>query len=94
MRRDTGNVHRAGGDVDKEQDVIGDETLERANLDAQEVSRRQALPVSLQESRPSGVLASLGCGLDTILFENIGNGATSNLMPQIGERASDPSVSP
>ena len=55
MRGDAGDVYGAGGDVDKEQDVVRDETLDRADLDAQEVRRRQTLPVSLQKRRPSGV---------------------------------------
>ena len=55
MGSDAGDVYGSGGDIDKEQDVIRDQTLESADLDAQEVRRCQALPVSLQKRRPAGV---------------------------------------
>jgi hypothetical protein len=37
MRGDAGDVYGSGGDVDKEQDIVRDETPDRADLDAQEV---------------------------------------------------------
>jgi hypothetical protein len=58
MRGNAGDVYGSGGDVDKEQDLVGDETLDRADLDAQEVRRRQTLPVSHQKRRLSGVRVS------------------------------------
>ena len=54
----------ADGHVDEEQDVVRDETRDRADFDAQEVRRRQTFPVSLQKRRPSGVRVSLGCRFD------------------------------
>ena len=94
MRGDACDVYGSGGDVDKEQDIVGDETLDRADLDAQEVRRRQTLPVSLQKRRPSGVRVSLRSGLDPVISEDIGDGAASNAMSQIGQCASDSRVSP
>jgi hypothetical protein len=49
VRRDAGDMHRSEGNVDEEQDVIGDESLERTHFDAQEIGRRQAFPVSFDE---------------------------------------------
>jgi hypothetical protein len=46
VRRDAGDVHRSGGDVDEEQHVVCDETLERVHLNAQKVRSNQTLPVS------------------------------------------------
>ena len=62
------NVNGSRGDVDKEQDVMRDETLDRADFDAQEIGRRQTFPVSLQKRRPPGVRASLGSGFDPVLL--------------------------
>ena len=70
MRGDAGDVYGSGGDVDKEQDIVRDETLDRADLDAQEVRRRQTLTVSLQKRRPSGVRVSLRSGLDRVISED------------------------
>lgn len=94
VRRDAGDVHRSGGDVDEEQDVKGDESLERTHFDAQEISRRQAFPVSFEERRPSGVSVTLRSWLDAVFQENVGDGASANLMSQISQRARDPRVSP
>ena len=94
MRGDAGDVYRSGGDVDKEQDVMRDEPSDRADFDAQEVRRCQTFPVGLQKRRPSGVPVSLGCRLNAVLFEDVGDGAASNLMSQIGQRASDSRVPP
>src|SRR5882757_4954036 len=94
MRGDAGDVYGSGSDVDKEQDVVRDETLDRADLDAQEVRRRQTLPVSLQKRRTSGVRVTRGSGLDAVISEDIGDGAASNLISQIGKSASDSRVSP
>src|ERR1700730_14176076 len=94
MRGDSSDVYGSGGDVDEEQNIVRDETLDRADLDAQEVRRRQTLPMSLQKRRPSGVRISLGSRLTPVHFEDVGNGAPSNLMPQIGQCAADSCVSP
>ncbi len=67
---------------------------ECANFDAQEVRRCQTFPVSLQKRRPSRVPVPLGCRLDAVLFEDVSDGAASQLMPQIGQCASNPSVPP
>src|SRR5580658_3225753 len=76
------------------QDVMRDKTSECANLDAQEVRRCQTFPVSLQKGRPSRAPVPLGCRLNAVLFEDVGDGAASHLMPQIGQCASNPSVAP
>lgn len=47
--RDAGNVHRSGGDVDEEQNVIRDQALDRVHLDAQEIGRCQAFPVGFEK---------------------------------------------
>src|SRR5580692_5560037 len=94
MRGDAGDVYGSRGDVDKEQDVMRDKASECANFDAQEVRRCQTFPVSLQKGRPSRVPVPLGCRLDASLFEDVGDGAASHLMPQIGQCASNSSVSP
>ena len=68
MSSDAGDVYGSGGNIDKEQDVMRSQTLESADLDAQEVRRRQALPVGLQKRRPSGVPASLRSGFDPVIL--------------------------
>jgi len=48
--------------VDKEQDVVCDKSLDRADLDSEEISCRQAFPMSSEKRRPRGVLVSLRGG--------------------------------
>src|SRR6266404_3837533 len=93
MRGDAGDMYRSGSNVDEEQDVMRDETLGRADFDTQKVRRRQTLPVSLQKRRPSGVCIALRSRLDPVLLQYAGNAAMSNLMSQIGQRASNSRVS-
>jgi hypothetical protein len=78
------DLYGAAGDVDKEQDVVCDKSLDRADLDSEEISCRQAFPMSLEKRRPRGVLVSLRGGLNTVFSENISDGAASDLMSQIG----------
>ena len=52
-----------------------DETLYRADFDAQKVRRRQTLPVSLQKRRPSGVCVALESRFDPVLLQYAGNAA-------------------
>jgi hypothetical protein len=63
---DAGNVDRAGGNVDKEEDVISDQPFDRVHLDAQEIGRRHALPVSFEKRRPSSMTVSFRGGLDAV----------------------------
>jgi hypothetical protein len=94
MRCHSGDMYGSGGDVDEEQDIVRDETLDRADLDAQEVRRCQTLPMGFHKCRPSWVRISLGSGLDPVLLQGVGNGAPSNLMSQIGQCTADSRVSP
>lgn len=83
MSGDACNVNGSRDYVYKEQDVMRDETLDRADFDAQEICRRQTFPVSLQKRRPPGVRASLGSGFYPVLLKDVRDGAASNLMPEI-----------
>jgi hypothetical protein len=76
------------------QNVMRDEAFEREHLDAQEVRRRQTLPVSLQKCRPPGVRVALRSRVDSVPLEDVGDGATPDLMSQISQCPSDPSVTP
>lgn len=84
VRCDAGNVDRAGGNVDEEEDVISDQPLDRVHLYAQEVGRCQAFPVSFEKRRPSGMPVSLWGGLDAVFSEDVGDRASSHPMAQIG----------
>jgi hypothetical protein len=66
MRRDSSDVYRPGSNIDEEEDVIGDESLECTYFDAQEIGRRQAFPVSFDERRPPGMSVTLGSWLDAL----------------------------
>jgi hypothetical protein len=78
----------------KKQGTVRDETPDRTDLDAREVRRHQTLPVSFQKRRPSGVRVSLGNRFDAVISEDIGDGAASNLVAQIGQCAPDSRVFP
>src|SRR5258708_25683546 len=94
MRGDDGDVHGPGGDVDKEQDVMRDQTPDRAHFDTQKVRRCQTFPVSLKKRRPSGVSVSLGSWFDSVLFKDIADGGASTLLPRLGHCASNSRISP
>ena len=68
--------------------------LDREHFNAQKVRRRQTLPVSLQKRGPSGVRVSFRSRIDSVLFEDVGDRATTDLMSQIGQCTSDPRVTP
>ena len=95
MRCDGGDVHRPRCDADEEQEVIRDQSLERVYLDAQEIGCRQIFPVGFKfkKRRPSSVSIPLGGGLDAVFMEDVGYGAASHVMSQIGERAANARVS-
>jgi hypothetical protein len=59
-----------------------------------EIGRRQAFPVGFEKRRPSGVPVTLRGGLDAVFMEDVGDRASSNLMSEIRERATDPRISP
>ena len=94
VRCDAGDVHRPRCDVDEEQEVIRDPSLERVYLDAQEIGCRQTFPVGFKKRRPSSVSIPLGGGLDAVFMEDVGDGAASHVMSQIGERAANARVRP
>ena len=74
--------------------VISDQPLDRVHLDAQEIGRCEAFPGSFEKRRPSGLPVSLWGGLDAVFSEDVGDGVSSHLMAQIGQRAADSRVSP
>jgi hypothetical protein len=94
MRRDASNVDRAGGNVDEEEDVVRHQPPDRVYLNAQEVGRCQAFPVGFEKRRPSSMAVSLRSRLDAVFSEDVGDGASANLMTQISQRAADSRVSP
>ena len=49
MRGNARDVYGSRRDIDEEQDVLRDPALDREDLHAQEVRRRQALPVGIQK---------------------------------------------
>ena len=49
MRGNTRDVDGSRRDIDKEQDVMRDQALEREDLNVQEVCRREAFPVRFQK---------------------------------------------
>jgi hypothetical protein len=80
--------------ADEEEDVVRDEPCDRVYLNAQEVGRCQAFPVGFEKCRPLSMAVSLRRRLDAVLSEDVGDGASANLMTQIGQCAADPRVSP
>src|ERR1700730_10845042 len=54
MRGNTRDADGSRRDIDKEEDVVRDQALEREDLNAQEVRRREALPSALSETLTIG----------------------------------------
>lgn len=92
MRRDFADVHRSGRDVDKEENVVRDQTLDRANLDSQNIRRRQTFPVRLQKTLTIECAFRARERVQSVLLQDIGNRAASDPMSQIVQRAADSRV--
>ena len=62
------------------------------HVDCEEVRGGEDAPVSLQELRPGRLLQTLGRGFQAVFAENVGDGAASDLMMEVGHGSLDPSV--
>ena len=56
--RDSRNMHAAGRQLDEEEHVITDQSAQRPDLNGEQIRRRDALPVTLQEGRPGPAFAA------------------------------------
>lgn len=92
MHRRSGNVYGTRGQVDEKQNVVCDQASPRADFHAEKVCRYQTLPMRLQESRPPSPLASFRSRIQAPVLQDPGDGATTDCVAEIAERALEASV--
>ena len=94
LRRDPGNLHAAGGQLDKEQNHEAPEPLSGPNFHGEEIGGDDLFPVLGQKLLPRCFPNAFRCRLDAVALQNVGNRAACQFMTQIRQRALDPQITP
>lgn len=94
VRRDPGEAHAPRLQMNKEQNIIGDQSTPREDLDSEEVCSCHHRHVRPNELPPCRALAAPRSQRDTKLLQNVTDGLIGNREPEIGERAHNPVVTP
>ncbi len=94
MNGDPGDIHPAALEMDEEQNVVGHQPAQRQHLGREEVSSRQQRQVSPNESRPRGRALALRRRRQAVTPQDIADRLIRNLVPQIGQRPSNPVIAP
>jgi len=80
--------------VDKEQDIVGRQSPARPDLGGKEVRRPQHVRVLSDETAPSGILATFGCGPQAVSVEDVAYRLVAHVVSQIVDSTSDAVVAP
>src|SRR6476469_5900529 len=91
---DACNLHNAVGKADHEQQVVSYQAPRRPYLHREEIAGGQHLPVRLQERRPRGAPAALGCRLDAVALQHVAHSPTTYLVTQIRQCALNSGIAP
>ena len=92
VRRRTGDVYPACGDINHEQRGVGDQAASRPHLRREEVGRRDDRSMRLDEG--SSTERSARGRSDPVLLQDLGDRGTSNVMIETLQRSLDSAVSP
>jgi hypothetical protein len=87
MPRDAGQCRSPGLQMQKEEDVIGDETAPCQDLDRKKVRSGQDSHMRRDELFPSSLLAALWRRCDAVAFQDIPDRLIGDVMTEVGERA-------
>jgi len=91
---EAGDGHTPGFQVDKEEDVVCDETTPGQDLDGEEVCPGKDGHVGGDEVPPIGTLASFRRWCDAVALQNVPHRLMGDYVTEITERAGDAIVTP
>jgi len=94
MFRQTGETDAARFQMNKEQDIVGGETSPGEHFDGEEIGTCQDGHVGGDEILPGGILASLGCRLDSVSAKDVAHRLIGNGVAEIGQGSDDAVISP
>ena len=91
---DAGDLHPPRRQVDHEQDGEARQPTSGPHFDRKEISGRDDALVPAEELLPRRSPLVFRSGLDAVLFQNVGDGASADMVIEVGERTLDPRVAP
>ncbi len=91
---DTGEGNTPGLHVEKEEDVIRNQTTPGQDLNREEVCSGKDGHVSGDEVFPTRALAAPRCRRDAVPLQNVPDSLVRDVVAEVGERAGDPIVAP
>jgi len=94
MSGQTGETDAARFQMNEEQDVVGGETSPGEHFDCEEVGTSQDGHVGGDEILPGGILAPLGCRLDSVSSKDVAHRLIGHRVAEIGQGSDDTVVSP
>jgi hypothetical protein len=80
--------------MDEEQHVVGHQPTQREHLRGEKVGPRQQRQVDANEGLPCGRALALRCRRQTVALQDVADRLIADLIPQIGQRPSDPVITP
>src|SRR4029453_7780839 len=86
---DAGNLHPSRRKVDHEQDGEARQPTGGPDFDRKEIRGREDASMPAEELLPGRPPLALRNGLDPVLFQNVGDGASADMVIEIGERTLD-----
>jgi hypothetical protein len=94
LRDDVGDLHASRREVDHEQDGDARQPSSGPDFGREEIRGREDASMRAQELRPGRPPLPLRRGLDPELFQSAGDGASTDVVIQIGERTLNPGIAP
>ena len=91
---DAGDLHPSRREVDHEQDGEARQPTGGPDFDGKEVCGREDASMPAEELLPGRPPLALRSGLDPVLFQNAGDGASADMVIEVGERTLDPGIAP
>ena len=94
MNGDPSDLYLAALEMDEEQHVVSHQPTQRQHLRREKVGPGQQGQVGTNERRPCGRALALRCRRQIVALQDIADRLIADLMPQIGQRPSDPIITP
>jgi hypothetical protein len=93
LREDAANLHPSRREVDHEQDGEAGQPS-HGPVHCEEIRGREDASMRAQELVPGRPLLPLRSGFDPVLLQNVGDGASADVVIQVGERTLNPGIAP
>jgi hypothetical protein len=94
VSRHTRQIYAAALELNKEEDIVGDETAPSQHFHGEEVHPGEHRHVRSNEVFPSRGLTPFRCGRDSMPSENVSNRLIGNAMTEVGQCSGDPVITP